>query len=448
RGEWVIFLDADERLEKASVPTLRRLLRDPSVSAYEVCVVSRAVDERKNLASVYGYNPRLFRRADHIRFQYRIHESILPSVLRANGRVARADVTIDHIGYAGSDRDMQEKFRRNLTPLRLDAADFPDDLFVLEKLSQTEMILRHDAEAESYLHRILQLLDQGAAGDAYAIKAAHTCNLLSELCLWNNRLTDAEVHAKSSLRIAPRQYQAHALLSRIYEKQDRIDDALAETSQLLALSMAQPVFESDVEGDCNVLTEDILYKQSLLFRKQGREVHLITQTLEAALHANANHRPAQADLSVIYANIGDIDGILRILAAVPRTEQQSAALLYLRAQAQAKSGSASRAIDDLWAAFAHGLRSDDLIFLLVRLLNEQQREAESVPLYEEYLGRHPQADDARMLLLQLLQRLNRADEAKRFAAASIGSIVSAEMKAEFSRVAAASVPATISSKSL
>ncbi|HLP14673.1 MAG TPA: glycosyltransferase family 2 protein, partial [Bacteroidota bacterium] len=47
RGEWVIFLDADERLEKASVPTLRRLLRDPSVSAYEVCVVSRAVDERK-----------------------------------------------------------------------------------------------------------------------------------------------------------------------------------------------------------------------------------------------------------------------------------------------------------------------------------------------------------------------------------------------------------------
>lgn len=403
-GDWVIFLDADERLDRSHAARLRTLLCDPNVTAYELTVTSRSVDERNNVASFFGYIARLFRRREDILFQYRIHESVLPSVLRAHGRVVRADVTIDHIGYGGTDQEMRKKFERNLVPLRLDAVDYPDDLFVLEKLAQTAMLLRHDAEAEDVLVRILALCDAGAAGTLSSVKAAHNYNLLAELCLWTDRLADAEVYALRSAAVAPAQYQAHALLSRVYERQGRYELALEATRRLLDLTGKTPPFASTVEGDCNVLEEDIHYKRALLQKLSACPPAEVQRSLEAVVSVNADHRAAQTDLALLYAAQENIRGLVHVLRTIPRTATEHAPLIYVRGQALAKAGDAAGAITDLWAAFSHGLRSDDIIFLLVRLLNEQHRELEAIPLYEAYLLRHPDAADARRLLADLIER--------------------------------------------
>src|SRR5207237_893252 len=76
---------------------------------------------------------RLFRNHPDIRWQYRVHEQILPSVRRLGGSVRWSDVVIQHVGY--QDRALRRcKLDRDLRLLLLEDSEHPDDPFTLFNL--------------------------------------------------------------------------------------------------------------------------------------------------------------------------------------------------------------------------------------------------------------------------------------------------------------------------
>jgi tetratricopeptide (TPR) repeat protein len=98
---------------------------------------------------------RLFRNHPAVRWQYRVHEQILPAVRRLGGEVRWSDVVIHHAGY--QDPSLRgRKLERDLRLLHLEDQEHPDDPFTLFNLGSVYQELGRTAEALPLLRRSLE----------------------------------------------------------------------------------------------------------------------------------------------------------------------------------------------------------------------------------------------------------------------------------------------------
>src|SRR5262249_3911812 len=91
-GDWIFWLDADDRLDDANREKLRALLAGLGThnTAYSMKCVCLP-DPVSNSTTVVDH-VRLFRNHPRLRWEYRVHEQILPAVRRLGGEVRFADV--------------------------------------------------------------------------------------------------------------------------------------------------------------------------------------------------------------------------------------------------------------------------------------------------------------------------------------------------------------------
>jgi tetratricopeptide (TPR) repeat protein len=155
-GDWVFWLDADDRLDESNRSKLQALLAGltDENAAYVLRVRSPNVDGSASLAN----QVRLFRNLPELRWRYRVHEQILPAVLAAKHEVRFTDITIEHTGYADR-QQVARKQQRNLRLLHLDQRQHPDDPFILFNLGWTHIALDQPYEALPFLRRSLQQSD-------------------------------------------------------------------------------------------------------------------------------------------------------------------------------------------------------------------------------------------------------------------------------------------------
>jgi len=131
-GEWILYIDADERVRAGDHAAARR-------------VIAAAADHtalRIRFVPRVGWTPyreyRLWRSDPDIRFQARIHESMVPAIhavaARDGLRVSDSDiVTIDHLGYEG---DQRRKHARNEPLLLAGLEEFPERIFYYDHLAR------------------------------------------------------------------------------------------------------------------------------------------------------------------------------------------------------------------------------------------------------------------------------------------------------------------------
>lgn len=156
-GDWVLFLDADEALFPEDASLLAGLQPRPEVEGYFLLIHS-LIDERGR--QVVSPALRLFRRRPEYRWQGRVHEQILPSIMGANrGRIEISEVRVKHWGYLAAQVDGADKIGRNLRLLQLELAERPDDPFVLFNLGVEQQRSGRLAEALASYEQARQNLD-------------------------------------------------------------------------------------------------------------------------------------------------------------------------------------------------------------------------------------------------------------------------------------------------
>jgi glycosyltransferase involved in cell wall biosynthesis len=151
RGQWILYVDADERLRSGSLARLRAQLDDASHVGFQVLLHPRA-----------GFTPywelRLFRNHPLIRFKGVIHENIWPGIdayRRAHGgRIGRSDLALDHEGYEG---DQASKHERNLPLLERAVQDDPTRVYLWCHLASIHAARGDAAGAEQAWTRALEL---------------------------------------------------------------------------------------------------------------------------------------------------------------------------------------------------------------------------------------------------------------------------------------------------
>jgi glycosyltransferase involved in cell wall biosynthesis len=157
-GEWVLQLDADERLNLLGRPTgLREAAAAPGLDAYVVMIRCHHGAESSRACYGVNHNYRFFRRIPGIQYEKPVHESVDHFLRRGRAATANAAFVIDHYGYDIDPSDLNRKLERNLAILERAVEKDPHDPFVLYYLANTYEALGRSGDSLDALKRGLDL---------------------------------------------------------------------------------------------------------------------------------------------------------------------------------------------------------------------------------------------------------------------------------------------------
>jgi tetratricopeptide (TPR) repeat protein len=225
-GDWILYIDADERLSAPPGLRLADALADPAA-------LGATLRFRPRLNATPFLETRLFRNDPRIRFVGAIHETMLPSldalVAEGKGRIVATPFAIQHLGYEG---DLTHKYRRNLPMLQTMVERWPERLFYWHDLAQALNGLGRPEEAIEVCRGGLMKAD-ASAPDAIAALLAATLALLLR-----DRGEDPLPAVAQGLRYYPGHWGLRFLEARALIDARRFDEALAVLDALLAVDAA------------------------------------------------------------------------------------------------------------------------------------------------------------------------------------------------------------------
>jgi glycosyltransferase involved in cell wall biosynthesis len=152
-GRWILMLDADETLDRASVAAIERLVALDDNAGY---YLERHNHSSDSPSSTTDYVVRLFPNRPNHRYSGRVHETIDASILSGGGRLHRTGIRIDH--NFSSDREARS--RKNhwyIEILKEEIAADPSDDSRLDFLAAEYHQLRMFDEAAEIAERIARM---------------------------------------------------------------------------------------------------------------------------------------------------------------------------------------------------------------------------------------------------------------------------------------------------
>jgi glycosyltransferase involved in cell wall biosynthesis len=151
-GQWILMLDADEALDRASASVIERLIAPGQNSGYFLERHNRSADSE---SAFTDYVVRLFPNRPDYRYRGRVHETIDASILSGGGRLRKSGIRILH--NFGSDREARRhKNRWYIEILKEEIAADPSDDSRLDFLAAEYHQLEMFDEATAVAERIAQ----------------------------------------------------------------------------------------------------------------------------------------------------------------------------------------------------------------------------------------------------------------------------------------------------
>ncbi len=236
-GEWILYLDADERLDAASREELRLTTR--STAKQYVSVKINNVKHTGDGGQITRAH-RLFRNLPGVQFSGRIHEAISPFFEEIGGEEVESNVRITHLGYARDEAAMHAKRARNARLLDLQVADAPDDPVGYYFKAQNLILAGKHLEASDCLERALQL--GGLPRDMQVSIFNNLIEIYTVLCDYER----AVAFGRESIAMSPCQTMVHLLLLKVYEKTGDIPAQIASLEAVPGL--VRKGLESEVKG--------------------------------------------------------------------------------------------------------------------------------------------------------------------------------------------------------
>ena len=223
--DWILYLDADERLEMNSIKEVKKLTSSKNNTAF-YCTI-KSVDKENGRDNSILY-PRLFSNDNRIKFTGKVHEQIIPSIKEYNINLRHSNVEIIHLGYNISLEDKKQKAKRNLN-LLLEEYKENKSAYYEYHLGVTYQILEDDDNAIKYF-------ELACAGNEL-IKNLRAQSYSSLALIYQNQhnIEEAEKHIKKSLQLDNQQSFANLLASKIHFRKGDYNLAAEECRHALRL---------------------------------------------------------------------------------------------------------------------------------------------------------------------------------------------------------------------
>jgi glycosyltransferase involved in cell wall biosynthesis len=310
-GDWILQLDADERLCLLGCPTA---LRDAvggsgGVDAYAVMIRSQCPGQD---ATTYASNHslRFFRRLPGIRYEGMVHESVEPFMVRSGGSIAHARFMIDHVGYGIDASEFVLKLRRNLEILKLAEAREPSNAYVLFCLGTTFAALGQKDEA-------LRVLERGLSRPGVSdLLQAMTLNSMTRIYFVSTEYDESIKSAKKSLKILPNQNTARFFLGAAYYAQDKYAEAIPHLLSCYEYSR-QPMIErvTELSQEYTINEVSLLNKIAISYL-QVNKYELALYYMNKSIANGANYQLLAHFIVFVYFKTGKIKEAIEHFAAL------------------------------------------------------------------------------------------------------------------------------------
>lgn len=163
-GDWVLYIDADERLGLPTGSRITDYLNPANIAAF--------VRFRPKTGYTRYRECRIFRNDPRIRFVGHVHETMIPDIQKicqqTHATIVRTPIEIDHLGYDG---DQSQKHGRNLPMLRAEIEVNPGRTYLWYHLAETLAASGQESEAEIAAAEGLRLFQ--SIGDESGVPAAN-----------------------------------------------------------------------------------------------------------------------------------------------------------------------------------------------------------------------------------------------------------------------------------
>lgn len=130
-GDWIFWMDADDRLERGEAIKLRRLAKSSPPDSYFLC---RVISTEFNGTKTEFLQLRLFPKLPGVRFENPVHEQVSYSLDRLGLKGKISLVRINHLGYSNPE-EYNRKVERNLKILQRQVEKSPQDISIRYQLA-------------------------------------------------------------------------------------------------------------------------------------------------------------------------------------------------------------------------------------------------------------------------------------------------------------------------
>ena len=243
RGDWVFWLDADDRLSPKAVEQLKNAAASGEGDAY-VCLVQshQGEDTHDEVQHI-----RLFRNGLGVHFDGAIHESLGPSLNALHLRVVETDIGVEHIGYQSPEL-ARRKSLRNVAILDRQLELNPKDVDLLFYRGRD---LSSVGRLEDSLADLLEFLGRTDLNTTSAYKRISAYSMVVNLLEGCGRRAEVEKTLERALGEFPAHPQFLMLQGRVLMAAGRHEEAfqrlLAARASLHGERAIRPPSESWVE---------------------------------------------------------------------------------------------------------------------------------------------------------------------------------------------------------
>jgi glycosyltransferase involved in cell wall biosynthesis len=128
-GDWILILDGDDEFERRDAGLLKELINKPDAADIYIFNTICYIGNKAGADRIFNVNIRLFRNIPELRYQGRIHESIISQ--KSDVRMESVGITIYHYGYLNSNVNEHDKRKRNMRILEQQLQEQPDNPYFL-----------------------------------------------------------------------------------------------------------------------------------------------------------------------------------------------------------------------------------------------------------------------------------------------------------------------------
>ncbi len=156
-GDYILFLDADERLDKQSYAFFKNLKKNPLPRSY-FARIENLTDKNHVQSSAVHYSTRMWTNHPAFRFRGKVHENITFLDSKIKPKRLSSDINILHTGYLESAMEKKSKLDRNLALLQAAIAEEPDNAFHEYNLGVQYMVMHESSKAVQHFALMEQKL--------------------------------------------------------------------------------------------------------------------------------------------------------------------------------------------------------------------------------------------------------------------------------------------------
>jgi tetratricopeptide (TPR) repeat protein len=397
--DWIIWLDADEEVDKEDAYKLREVIKDPVGCETTHPGLDQAWAGRANVIYLPMFNKpvggksisvfnseKIFK--NHIGIYF---EGIVHNALKYSGLAKKANIKLYHYGYHQGDEQMEKKFIRTTTLLREQIKNDPENPIPRHYLATSYLDRQRNDECIHEALEAIRLFEQQNSKVQPQLLTYYTASV----AFYRKKdMVNAETYALKAIDFYADYVDAYCMLSSIYLMRKEHNKCIEASKKFLKLLKA---IESDPTKALvipyNNLQHDWLVhsRMAIVYYEQNKEREG-AQSLKSAVSCADNKWEPYLSIGKYFLEQGNLKPAEKFFRDGLKNDPNNRSIQYYIAETYEKSGEPDKALTHLKKILEHYPDETFAQYRAGLLLLKKNQFSEAINMFQSVINKDQHID--------------------------------------------------------